>query len=46
MSDPAPQPVPRRIRHEVRDGLTVAALSLGTSLAITATCWLLAAWWA
>ncbi len=45
-SDPAPPSGERRIRHDVRDGLTVAALSLGTSLAITAACWLLVAWWA
>ncbi len=31
----------RRIRHEARDGLSVAALSLAASVGVTAAVWLL-----
>ena len=34
----------RRIRHEARDGLSVAALSLAASVAVTAAVWVLL-WW-
>jgi hypothetical protein len=34
----------RRIRHEARDGLSVAALSLAGSIGVTAAVWVLL-WW-
>ena len=39
-----PQVRSRRIRHEARDGLSVAALSLATSVGLTAAAWLLLRW--
>ena len=36
-----PQVRIRRIRHEARDGLSVAALSLAASVSVTAAVWLL-----
>ena len=40
---PRPQPV-RRIRHDARDGITVAALSFTASVAATALLWALMRW--
>ena len=40
---PRPQPV-RRIRHDARDGITVAALSFTASVAATALLWALMKW--
>ena len=34
----------RRVRHVARDGLAVAAVSLGGSVALTLTLWLLVRW--
>ncbi len=39
-----PQVRSRRIRHEARDGLSVAALSLAASVGVTAAVWLLMKW--
>jgi hypothetical protein len=39
-----PQVRSRRIRHEARDGLSVAALSLAASVGVTAAVWLLLRW--
>jgi hypothetical protein len=36
-----PQVRNRRIRHEARDGLSVAAVSLAASVGVTAAVWLL-----
>ncbi|HEY5820899.1 MAG TPA: hypothetical protein VIT20_02910 [Propionibacteriaceae bacterium] len=45
MSAAEPNPVaPRRIRHEVRDGLSAAGLSLGASIAVTALIWVALRW--
>jgi hypothetical protein len=38
-----PRPV-RRIRHDARDGISVAVLSFGASLAATALLWALTRW--
>jgi hypothetical protein len=40
---PRPQPV-RRIRHDARDGISVAVLSFSASLAATALLWALMRW--
>jgi len=40
---PRPQPV-RRIRHDARDGISVAVLSFSASLAATALLWALTRW--
>ncbi len=34
----------RRIRHEARDGISVAALSLGASVGVTFALWALLRW--
>ncbi len=34
----------RRIRHDVRDGLSAAGLSLGASIAVTALVWAALHW--
>lgn len=34
----------RRIRHDVRDGLSAAGLSLGASVAVTALIWAVLLW--
>ena len=39
-----PQVRSRRVRHEARDGLSVAALSLAASVGVTAAVWLLLRW--
>jgi hypothetical protein len=39
-----PQVRARRIRHEARDGLSVAALSLAASVGVTAAVWMLLRW--
>ena len=39
-----PQVRSRRIRHEARDGLSVAALSLAASVGVTGAVWLLMKW--
>ena len=40
----SPKSDARRIRHEARDGLSVAALSLAASVGVTAAVWALL-WW-
>ncbi len=40
----SPQTDRRRIRHDARDGLSVAALSLVASVGVTAALWVLL-WW-
>ena len=40
----SPQSDDRRIRHDARDGLSVAALSLVGSVGVTAALWVLL-WW-
>jgi hypothetical protein len=40
----SPQSDARRIRHEARDGLSVAALSLVASVGVTAALWALLRW--
>jgi hypothetical protein len=40
----SPQSGARRIRHEARDGLSVAALSLVASVGVTAALWALLRW--
>lgn len=47
MSSAEPGPrvgTPRRIRHDVRDGLSAAGLSLGASVAVTALIWAALLW--
>lgn len=34
----------RRIRHEARDGISVAALSLGASVGVTLVLWAMLRW--
>jgi hypothetical protein len=40
----SPQSDARRIRHDARDGLSVAALSLAASVGVTGALWALL-WW-
>jgi hypothetical protein len=43
LAERSPRPV-RRIRHDARDGITVAALSFTASVAATALLWALMRW--
>jgi hypothetical protein len=37
-------PTRRRIRHDARDGLSVAALTLGASIGVSALLWVVLQW--